>query len=136
MEKTKLGISVGLLGAALYFLGLLNSLPLIILAGYVLLFEQNVWLRKSAVKVVAILLVFNVLSSIVGVSNDIFDILNAPLSWLRISFRLSWPLNVDTIVLNILNIAKTLLLMLLGFRALSQGTFSVGIIDNVIDKNI
>ena len=34
MEKTKLGISVGLLGAILYILGLINFLGLIVVAGY------------------------------------------------------------------------------------------------------
>ncbi len=45
MQKTKLGVSVALMGAALYFLGLFSGyVALIILAGYVLLMEENVWL--------------------------------------------------------------------------------------------
>ncbi len=46
MQKTKLGVSVALMGAALYFLGLFSGyVALIILAGYVLLMEENVWLK-------------------------------------------------------------------------------------------
>lgn len=46
MEKSKLGISIGLLGALVYFMGLLNTTALIIIAGYILLFEQNGWLKN------------------------------------------------------------------------------------------
>src|SRR5574344_1340231 len=49
MEKTKLGIPVGLLGAAMlfacYFGGYLVSF---VLAGYILLFEENAWLKRTA----------------------------------------------------------------------------------------
>ena len=51
MQKAKLGISVGLLGAAIYFTSLFSGyLVPVILTGYVLLFEENDWLRKNAVK--------------------------------------------------------------------------------------
>ena len=50
MQKAKLGISVGLLGAAIYLTALSGSLlGLLVLAGYVLLVEDNQWLRLSAV---------------------------------------------------------------------------------------
>ena len=53
MEKSKLGISVGLLAALLYFLGLLSGyLVTVLVAGYILVAESNLWLRKSAVKAV------------------------------------------------------------------------------------
>ncbi len=136
MQKTKLGISVGLLGAALYFMGLVNFLGLILLAGYVLLFESNEWLRRSAVKAVAIVLGFALISVAIGISNDVFAVLNGLLSWVRISFRISWPLQLDSIVLNVVDILEKLILLLLGFKAFTQGSMNVGPIDNVIDKNI
>jgi hypothetical protein len=136
MEKTKLGISVGLLGAALYFAGLMNFIVLILLAGYVLIFETNEWLRKSALKAVIVVIVFTLLSTLIGISNSIFAILNTPLSWFRIPFTISWPLSIDSIVLRALDIVEKLLLLLLGFKAFSQGTVSLGFIDNLIDKNV
>lgn len=135
MEKTKLDISVGLLGAILYFSGLINFLVLVILAGYVLLFENNAWLRKSAVKAVVIVIAFSVASIIIGISNSIFDILNTPLSWFRIPFRISWPLSIDSIVLRALDIIEKVILLVLGFKAFSQGSMNLGPIDNIIDRN-
>ena len=50
MQKTRLGISVGMLGAAIYLTGLFSGYVVaVLMAGYVLLFEENSWLRRSAV---------------------------------------------------------------------------------------
>ena len=43
MQKARLGVSVGLLGSAMYLISLFSGfLPAVVLAGYVLLCEQNV----------------------------------------------------------------------------------------------
>lgn len=136
MQQTKLGISVGLLGAALYFMGLVNFLGLFILAGYVLLFESNEWVRKSAVKAVALVVGFALISVVIGISNDVLSVLNNLLSWVRIPFRVTWPLGLDSMILNAVDAIKNILLLLLGFKAFSQGTLNVGPIDKVVDKNI
>ena len=44
MNKIKLGVSAGLAGAILYFLGAISIIPAVILAGYILLKEENDWL--------------------------------------------------------------------------------------------
>lgn len=51
MEKTKLGVSIGLLGAGIFAAALFGGyVATIVLAGYVLLMETNEWLRRAAVK--------------------------------------------------------------------------------------
>ncbi|WP_010681132.1 hypothetical protein [Acetivibrio cellulolyticus] len=136
MQKTKLGISVGLLGAALYFIGLMNFLGLILLAGYVLLFETNEWLKRSAVKAVAIVIGFTLVTVIIGIGSDVIAVLNNLLSWVRIPFALSWPLQIDSIVLNAVDALEKLVLLVLGFKAFTQGSITIGPIDKVVDKNI
>ena len=67
MQKTRLGISVGLLGAAIYFMGLFSGYLLaVLLAGYVLLFEENSWLRKNAVKAMSVMAVFSLLITVLN----------------------------------------------------------------------
>lgn len=136
MQKTKLGISVGMMGAALYFLGYVNFLCLVILAGYVLLFESNEWLKRTAVKAVAIVIGFSLISLVVGFGNDIFSTLNGILSWFDVSDRLSWPAKLDTIILNTAEAAEKLILLILGIKAFKQSSFTVKPIDNVINKNM
>ena len=53
MEKSRLGISVGVVAAVVYLAGLLDGFVLLLVAAFYVLFcEQNEWLRKSAVKAV------------------------------------------------------------------------------------
>ena len=74
MQKAKLGISVGLLGAAIYLTALSGSLlGLLVLAGYVLMVEDNQWLRLSAVKAVAVYLFFTFVIQAVGYVPDGMD---------------------------------------------------------------
>lgn len=90
MEKTRLGISVGLLAAIMYFMGILNLLGLLLIAGYILFCEKDLWLRKSAVKAVLIYAVFAVITLILGVIDNCFGILNTMIGWL-FSFRIDFP---------------------------------------------
>ena len=60
MQGTKLGISVGMLGAAIYFTGLFSGYIVpVLLVGYVLMFEENGWLRRSAVKAISLMVFFS-----------------------------------------------------------------------------
>ena len=135
MQKTKLGITVSLFGAALYFIGLINFLGLIILAAYVLLFEENEWLKRTAVKAVTIVVTFSLIRIVFVFSNDIFGFINNIIHWFDSSSSISWPLKLDSLVLNIVNALEKLVLFILGLKAFSQSSLSVGPIDKVVNKN-
>ena len=78
MQKTKLGLPINFLGALVFFFGLfagsgpllnfgnLGVLPLFLLAGYILLSEQDEWLRNCAIKAVTIVIFFQVLILALG----------------------------------------------------------------------
>ena len=63
MQRTKIGISAGLLGAEIYFTGLFSGYLIpIILTFYVLWFEENGWLRRTAVKAVSVMILFSMIT--------------------------------------------------------------------------
>ena len=67
MQKTRLGISVGMLGAAIYLTGLFSGYVVaVLMAGYVLLFEENSWLRRSAVKAVSLMVFFSFITVLIN----------------------------------------------------------------------
>lgn len=75
MEKTKLGVSVGIFGAFLYVAALFGGyIAITLLAGYVLLMESNEWLKKTAVKAVATLACFSFLSLLIGLIPDAVEV--------------------------------------------------------------
>lgn len=135
MQKTKLGVTVALLGAAIYFISLFGGyVPVIILGGYVLLMEENVWLKKAAVKSVAVLTMFALFSSLLnlipGVINFVDDIFNIFGGYFTIGV-VSAIVNMLTSALSLL---RTLLFILLGLKALNQGDISVPGIDKLVNK--
>lgn len=135
MQKTKLGISVGLLGAVIYFMGLFSGfLVTILLAGYVLLCEENEWLRKSAVKAVVVMVFFSVLSAVVTLIPEAIGVIDSLASIFGGSVYIAFVSNLVSAVLSVLNIIEEVLLLGLGLKALNQGTIAVPVVDKLIDK--
>jgi len=135
--KTKLGISVALLGTAVYFLALVSSwVPTVLVAGYILLFETNEWLKTSAIKAVAVIIFFGVLSAIIGLIPNAITLVDNVFSIFNGNFTLAFVSKIVTLINTILNIAQKLLLLALGFKALHQGTVGFGIIDKLIARHM
>lgn len=135
MQKTKLGITVGLLGAAIYLFALVSPIGLVIIAGYVLLFEENLWLKRTAVKAAAILLLFGILTSGVGMLDSLLNIFSYLIGWFGKSITLKLPLNLREILFHVLSLAERGLYIILGLFALTQGTVKIGVIDNLVSKH-
>lgn len=120
MQKTKLGISVGLLGAALYFMGLFSGyMVTVLLAGYVLLFEDNEWLRKAAVKAISVMVLFSFVSAIVNLIPNAMSFIDAIVSMFGGNFYIAFISNLVDAVLTALNVIEKLLLLGLGVKALN-----------------
>jgi len=65
MEKSKLGISLNLFAALLYFAGATGSVIVIMIAsGYVLIFEESEKLKRTAVKAFILIVFFAILTSL------------------------------------------------------------------------
>lgn len=135
MQKTKIGISVGLFGAAIYFMGLFGGyLVTVLLAGYVLLFEENEWLRKSAVKAVSVMVVFSLMTAVVNLIPNTISFIDYIVSMFGGEFYISFISNLVNAVVSALSIIEKLLLIGLGVKALNQGTINVPVVDNLINK--
>lgn len=135
MQKTKLGVSVGLVGAAVYFIGLFGGLlTALVLAGYILLAEDNEWLRKSAVKAIALVLSFAVFSGIINLIPNAITFINDIVAIFGGKFSMLF-LNKVAIALNSgLDIVEKILFLGLGFKAFTQGTISIPFVDKMINK--
>lgn len=135
MQKTRLGISVGLLGAAIYFMGLFSGYLLaVLLAGYVLLFEENSWLRKNAVKAMSVMAVFSLLITVLNLVPNAIGFINGVVSIFGGSFYVAFLSNLISAAVAALNIIEKLLIIGLGVKALTQGTIAVPVVDNLINK--
>ena len=135
MQKTKLGVSVGLLGAAIYFMGLFSGyLVAILLAGYVLLCEDNEWLKKSAVKAVSVMALFSFLVTVVNLIPNAISIIDYIVSMFGGNFYVAFLSNLVSAVVAVLDIIEKLVLLGLGAKALNQGTITIPFVDRLINK--
>lgn len=135
MQKTKLGISVGLLGAAIYFTGLFSGyLVAVLLTGYVLLFEENGWLKKNAVKAVALMAFFSLLTVGINLIPNVLGVISDLLGIFDVHFSYGVVNSIISVVIGIINLIERVLFILLGFKALNQGTIAVPVVDKLIGK--
>lgn len=134
--KTKLGISAGLLGAAIYFAALLGGYtPVILLAGYVLLFEDNEWLKKSAVKAVALMISIGFMINVIGLIPDLLSWISSLVSVFKGSFNYGIVSSIISAITKAIDIVRTCLFLILGVKALNQGSIAVPFVDKIINKH-
>ena len=137
MQKTKLGISVGLMGMIAYLSGLFGGYIVAILVfGYIMLVENNPWLRKTAVKVIILLLSFSALSAVIGLIPEFISFINNIFNIFGEIFSLSIVSNILSVITIALSILKTVVFIVLGLKALNQGTINIPVVDNLTNSNM
>lgn len=135
MQKTKLGISVGMLGAAIYLTGLFSGyLVAILIAGYVLLFEENGWLKRSAVKAVCLMVFFSLIITLINLVPNAINCIDNIVSIFDSDFYFSSISNLVSAVTGAIDIIEKILFIGLGFKAFNQGTIVIPVVDNLISK--
>lgn len=135
MQKTRLGISVGMLGAAIYLTGLFSGYVVaVLMAGYVLLFEENSWLRRSAVKAVSLMVFFSFITVLINLIPNAISSINYIASMFGSSFYAVFITNLVSAVTSIIDIIEKLLFIGLGVKALNQGTITVPVVDKLVSK--
>ena len=136
--KTKLGISVGVLGAITCWCGLLAGyLAVFVLAAYVLLKEEDGWLKNTVVKVVITMVLFDVVGLLISFIPDILGWVTTLTKVVSEEPNYFSPVNnfVDLFI-RIINIVQKAYLLILGFMALNKKTINVPFVDSFIEKHV
>ena len=137
MQKTKLGITVGALGAITFFAGFFGGyLAAIVLAGYALLFEENAWLKRCVVKAVVLMVFFSVTVAIINVIPDLLEFVGNIASVFNGNFSIIKVNQIVNVLVSGLNLAERVLFLGCGVKALSQGTIVIPLVDKKVSKYI
>ena len=135
MEKTKLGISVGMLGAVVYFsAALLGYISLFIVGGYILLVEKTEWLKKCVIKAVVLMLLYSLLSTVIGIIPQILTLGSEEALLGSYYLYMAGAYQIVSVALVVLNLVRIGLFIALGVKALSEKTIVIPIVDRLIDK--
>ncbi len=136
MNKTKLGISENIMGGLCFILALVGGyVSLILFAGYVLLMEKSVLLKKYALSALAMLISFSLITCVVGVLPEMVNFVDSFVALFNGSC--SAPI-VDTIyylVLYAVEIIKVIVFVLFATMAFKGKAVTVPFISKLVDKH-
>lgn len=146
MHKTKLGISVGLMGAFVCFLGLFFDVTdwfFVAIIGIILWQEENTWLKKLVVKVAIISLILLLTPYIVDIIISVFDFLNGFNNDMVLTQYMGssidsavWSARIHFYLDKVVLFIRTFIFIVLGIKSLNQRHFHMKRIDKIIDNNI
>ena len=140
MYKTKLGLSNCKVAGIIFLLALITSFysasiifswPLVLLVAYVLLKEDDLWLKASAVKAVLVVLVFILVPILFSFVDNIISFINF---FLRIAD--ATPINDGWGIISffemLFSIVEKVFLLILSLSAFKGKTIKLPIVDNMI----
>lgn len=140
MQKTKLGISVGVLCAILFFTCLFGGwLASFVIAAYILINEENPWLKKTSIKAILLMILFTVIPAVLNLIPELFSVLDSiwyvfdkfiDVDFFNTLERIIRALN------SIIYYIESILFLLLGIFALKQSTIKIPGIDALLNKFI
>ena len=130
MDKTKLGISQGMLGAIVYFsAALLGYISLFIIGGYILLVEKTEWLKKCVVKAVVLMLLYSLISTVIGIVPQVLSFGSSEESLFGSYYLyLTGAYSIVAVIL-----VRIGLFIALGVKALNEKTIRIPVVDRLID---
>lgn len=132
--KTKLGVPVGILAAATYFLGFFSGYTVLtLLVGYILLFEQDSFLRKSAVKAMALTIIFSVVYALVSFIPNLMGILNDLIGIFGGYFYPSFISSAVNFLHDMIDLVEKIVMLALGLMAIGQKTINIAPLDKLVD---
>ena len=138
MDKTKLGISVCLMGALVYLCGYLGITALILVGGYILLKEESEKLKKCVAYAVVLYLVFLAASIVIGLIGNVFDILNFN-GWMYSVDVISTIHSIIRAILSTLNtivtVAEKVAFGLLAVGTLFGKDIKIAFLDKFVEKH-
>lgn len=135
MQKTKLGLSIGMLSTVIYLVALFGGYtPLLLLVGYVLLFEQNDWLKRVCFKAVAVLFAFSVATTFISLLPEAIGVIADLASIFGGYFSYSVVSSIVSALISALSIVKVILLLMLALKAYKIRDVKFTKIDTLIDN--
>lgn len=136
MEKTKLGISIEMLGAILYVsVALFGYFGLLLAGGYILLVEKQEWLKKCVIRAVVLMLGFSLLSTAIGIIPKIMYFgMETDTFFDGFYLYLSGTYQIVGMVLVVLNFIRMGMFLWLGVKAWKKQNVNIPIVDKFIEK--
>lgn len=137
MQKTRMGISVGLMGAAAFFFGFFGGyVATALLVGYILLFEENAWLKRTAVKAIVLTVMFSLVYALIAYLPDLVSFIYSFVNLFEGHLDMNVVNQLATVLRTTVVLLEKTLFIVMGVKALRQGTVVFPALEKFISKHM
>jgi len=135
--KTKLGVSVEMLAAAGCIVALAGGyVPFLLLFGYVLLKEDFVWLRKTYMKILVIMLFTSVVTAAAGFIPDVLDFFGSVAYMFNGYFDVAKFDTFFSLFSQAVLILKTATLLVMAACCLKMKNLGIKKLDDIVEREM
>ncbi len=140
MKKTMLGIPASLLAALVCLLGYYGGYVVAaLIVGYVLLMEENTFVKRMACKVMALLLAFSMVSTAIYLLPNMLTMIHslirvfAPNVYVEELYS-NFLTRLAEFLSSVLSLGKTVLFLLMGLMAFFDKELKIPVLDKMMDR--
>jgi uncharacterized membrane protein len=108
----------------------------IIVAGYILIAEDNLWLKRTAVKIITLMLTFTVLSAVIGFIPQVWGIFESFIGIFFEYFYVNFIHRIFDFLDNILSLVRLLVFALISYKAFRQESIKIPFVDSFVEKHV
>ena len=134
MEKTKIGLPVNVVAALAYlvffFGGYTGGL---LFLGYVVLCEENSWLRKNVVTALLVTLGFSVINTVIGLLPDLVGLVSSLLRIFSVHLYIDIVDAIFSFFSNIVYFARMAVFALLAVLAFKKKSVEIKVLGKLFD---
>ncbi len=133
--KTKLGVSAELVAAFAFIAAFLGGyIPAFLIAGYVLIVEEDEWLKKAVLKAVAILALFGLCTSVIRMVPEFLGWIDGIANLFEGDITYGAVTRVVNVLVDTLDLIRSILFICLAFLSLKKKSITIPFIDSLINK--
>ena len=134
MGTTKIGVPAKLLAAFAYLAAFFSGyVAFLLIGGYILIREQNDWLRFHAVKAGVIMVCFSIANALISLIPSLFTWIDDLLGIFGGSFRLAFIYNGQSWLATTLAVLEKVLFLVLAFMAFKGSDLKLGPVDKLVN---
>ena len=132
---TRLGIKSNVLAALICIVGAVSGyVGALLIAGYVLLMEQDQMLRRVSVKTLVVMCAVSLGHIIVNLLPDTINVISNMLGIFGGSLYIGFLANFCSMLKNAISLAEIVILTIMAIQAFAGKEFKFTLIDNLVDK--
>ncbi len=134
MEKTKLGLPVALMAVLMVLGGWLGGYVVaIVMAGYILLAEEDKFLKSVAVKTIVLMLAFSIASIAINFIPNVIAVIESFISIFTIYFNIDIIHRIFNFFDSVLYVLKVVVFVLFALASYNKKAVKLPFVDNLFE---